>query len=110
MERELRDLVNLIASLEQTAGGFVPQIVETQSLDPEHMAGACERGTYALWVIREDKLSRLRLCLDEPAALRRVFETPVIAVLVGRVLGVANDASASRWIIARPRRMRTIAV
>ena len=35
MERELRDLVNLIATLKQTAGGFVPQIVEAQILDPE---------------------------------------------------------------------------
>jgi len=33
MARELRALVNLIATLEQTAGGFVPQIVETRILD-----------------------------------------------------------------------------
>jgi len=39
MERELRDLVNLIATLEQTAGGFVPQVVETQILDPKYVAG-----------------------------------------------------------------------
>src|SRR5665213_3923782 len=73
MQRELRDLVNLIAALEQTAGGFVPQIVETQILDPEHVAGACEGGTYALRVIREDVLAGLRLCLDDRPRLRRVL-------------------------------------
>ena len=102
MERELRDLVNLIASLEQTAGGFVPHVVETQILDPEHVAGAGEGGTYALRVIREDVLARLRLCLDDRPRLRRVFESPVIAVLVGRVLGVANNASACCGIVVVP--------
>src|SRR5450631_2794103 len=65
VQRELRDLVNLLAALEQAAGGFVPQIVETQILDPEHVAGACEGGAYALRVIREDVLARLRLRLDD---------------------------------------------
>lgn len=47
MERERRDLVNLIASLEQTAGGFAPQIVKSQILDPEQVAGARKGGAYA---------------------------------------------------------------
>jgi len=66
------------------------------------VAGACEGGTYALRVIREDVFARLRLCLDDRPCLRRVFETPVIAVLVGRVLGVANDASACCGIAVVP--------
>lgn len=102
MERELRDLVNLITALEQTAGGFVPQVVETQILDPERVARACEGRSYALGVIREDVLARLRLCLDDRPRLRRVFETPVIAVPVGRVLGVANNASACCRIVVVP--------
>src|SRR5450631_3806210 len=102
MERELRDLVNLIATLEQTTGGFVPQIMEAQILDPKHVASACEGGTYALRVMREDVFAGLRLCLDDRPRLRRVFETPVIAVLVGRVLGVANDARACRGVVVVP--------
>jgi len=76
MERELRDLVNLIATLEQAAGGFVPQIVETQILDPEHVAGAREGGPHALGVIREDVLCGLRLCLDDRPRLRRGERSP----------------------------------
>ena len=70
MERELRDLVNLIATLEQTAGGFVPQVVETQILDPKYVAGTREGGTNALRVIREDVVARPRLCLDDRPRFR----------------------------------------
>src|ERR1700687_2446325 len=70
MERELRDLGNLIATLEQTAGGFVPQVVETQILDAEYVAGTREGGAYALRVIREDVIVRPRLCLDDRPRFR----------------------------------------
>ena len=39
MERELRDLVNLTATLEQTASGFVPQIMEAGTRNVLQAAG-----------------------------------------------------------------------
>ena len=35
MQRELRDLMDLIAAFEQAAGGLVPQIVEAQVLNSQ---------------------------------------------------------------------------
>ena len=37
MERELRDLVDLVSPLEQATRGLVPQVVEAQVLDPQDL-------------------------------------------------------------------------
>ena len=54
MQRELSDLMDLVAALEQSAGSFVPEVMEAQILNPQKAAGPRERGTNALGVIRED--------------------------------------------------------
>jgi hypothetical protein len=61
MQRELRDLMNLIAALEQVAGGLVPQIVKAQVLDAEDLAGARERRADALGVVGKDVFACPRL-------------------------------------------------
>ena len=51
MERELRDLVDLVAALEQPAGGLVAQIVKAKVLDTQDMARAGEGGPDASWLV-----------------------------------------------------------
>lgn len=47
VERELCDLVDLIAAFEQATGGFVPQVVEAKVLNAQDMARAREGRTDA---------------------------------------------------------------
>lgn len=49
-----RDLGDIVALLEKPRRGFVPQVVETQVLDPERAAGAGKGRAYGFRVVGED--------------------------------------------------------
>ena len=51
VERELRDLVDLVAAFEQATRGLVPQVVEAKVLDPMDMARAREGRADASWIV-----------------------------------------------------------
>ena len=61
VERELRDLVDLVAALEQPAGGLVAQIVKAKVLDAQDMARAGEGGPDASWLVGKDAVSYTHL-------------------------------------------------
>lgn len=68
VERELRDLVDLVAALEQAAGGLVAQVVKTQVLDPQDLTRAGEGRPDASRLVREDVCAASGLSLyDRPA-------------------------------------------
>ena len=58
VERELRDLVYLVAAFEQAAGGLVAQIVKAQVFNSQHVARAGEGGPDASRLVGEDVASR----------------------------------------------------
>ena len=92
MQRELGDFMDLVAALEQSAGRLVPQVMEAQILDSQQAAGPRKRGTDTLGVKGEYVFARLGLYGDKRPGLMRVFESPVVPILVGRVLGVPDHA------------------
>lgn len=65
MQRELSDLVDLVAAFEQAAGGLVPQIMEAQILNSQYVAGSRERGADALRVVGKNVVARSGLRGDE---------------------------------------------
>ncbi len=102
MQRELSDLMDLVATLEQSAGRLMPQVVKAQILDSQQVAGPRERSTDALGVKGEYIFARLGLCAYQRPSLGRVFESPVVPILVGRVLGVPYHASPRRLVVVAP--------
>ena len=95
MQRELGDLVNLVAAFEQAAGGLVPQIMEAQILNSQYVAGSRERGADALRVVGKNVVARSGLRGDERPSLGRIFKPPVISILAGRVLRVPDQTGSS---------------
>src|ERR1700719_4494692 len=65
VERELRDLVDLVAALEQAAGGLVAQVVKTQVLDSQDVARAGEGRTDASGLVGEDVCAASGLSLHD---------------------------------------------
>jgi hypothetical protein len=102
MQRELGNLVDLVAAFEQAAGGLVPQIVEAQVLNPEQIAGSCERSPDALGIVGKDVFARLGLGSNERPGLRGVFEPTVVPLLGGRVLGVPEHAGSRGFVVVAP--------
>src|SRR5690349_5494424 len=102
MQRELGNFMDLVATLEQAAGGFVPQIMETQILNSQEVAGSRERGADALGVVRKNMLTCLRLCLDERPGLGSVFEAPMIPFLAGRMLRVPDQSGSLVLVVVAP--------
>ena len=54
MERELRDLVDLVAALKQPAGGLVTKVMEMQVIDPQDVARASKGSPDASRIVGED--------------------------------------------------------
>jgi hypothetical protein len=102
MQRELGDFMDLVATLEQSAGRLVPQVMETQILDSQQVAGPRERSTDALGVKGEYEFARLGLCGHKRPGLGRVFEPPVVPILVCRVLGVPDHAGPGGLVVVAP--------
>jgi hypothetical protein len=90
----LRDLVDLIAALEETTGCLVPQVVEPKVDDPQYLTRARERCADASWIVGEDEVAMPGLPIDNRPSFRGVFESAVIAFLVRRMFCVAHDAAA----------------
>lgn len=102
MQGELGHFMDLVATLKQAAGGFVPEVVEAQILNSQQMAGPCERGADALRVIGEDVFAGLGLCSYERPGLGRVFEPSVVSVLGSWVLGIPDHAGPRGLIVVAP--------
>ena len=102
VERELCDLVDLVAALEQAAGGLVAQVVKTQVLDPKYLARAGEGRPDASRLVGEDVCAASGLRFHERPGLRRVLESTVIAFLRGRVFGVPHDPGTGSLVVVPP--------
>ena len=85
------DLVNLVTVFKQPTGGFVPTIMEMEVLNPQDLAGASERCLDASRIIGKDVLASPLLSLDDRPGLRGALEPTMIAFLLARMFGVAND-------------------
>ncbi|MDQ1291141.1 MAG: hypothetical protein QG615_943, partial [Nitrospirota bacterium] len=57
MQRELGNLVNLVAALEQPADGLMPQIMKTQILNSQKTTGSRECGANAFSVIGKNAVA-----------------------------------------------------
>jgi hypothetical protein len=68
MQRELRDFMNLVATLEQAAGRLMPQVMKAQVVNSQNPAGSRERGADALRVVGKNVFARPGLRGDEPQA------------------------------------------
>jgi hypothetical protein len=100
MERELRDLVDLIPALEKATGSLMPQVMKSEIYDSKDMAGSCECSADALRLVREYVLAvRVWLPLNDSPCFRRVFEATVVSLLRGRVLCVSDQTSAEFGIV-----------
>ena len=102
VERELRHLVDLVAALEQAAGGLVTQVVKTQVLDPQDVARAGEGRPDASRLVGEDVCTASGLSLHDRPGLWRVLESSMIAFLCGRVFGVPYDAGPGSLVVVPP--------
>jgi hypothetical protein len=83
VQRELRDLMNLIAALEQPAGRFVPQIMEAQVADSKNLACPSECRTNALGIARKDVLAGPRVRFDDGPGLGGVLEAALPSERIG---------------------------
>lgn len=88
------DLVDLIAALEEPTGRLMPQIMEPKVYDPQDLTRVRERRANAFRIVREDEFGTCALTFNDCPSLRGVFESAVIAFLVGRMLRVSHDAGA----------------
>lgn len=96
-----RDLGDIVALLEQPRRGFVPQVVETQILDPERAAGAGKGRAYGFRVVGEDAVlpGDSRLSLHQVPGFAQQRERPMVADLGAGmlcVLSIAVRCSLSR--------------
>ena len=117
MKRELRDLVDLVAALEEPAGGLVAEIMEVQILDPQDVARAGERRTDALGSYGKMYSTVRGVGLHDRPGPRGVLEAAVIAFL-GRgclasrtmpVRPISSLSDHSRRLISASRRAEVMA-
>jgi hypothetical protein len=84
VQRELCDLVNLIAALEQSAGRFAWKIMKAKVCDPEQLRSSGKCSADAFRVVGIDVFALLRLFLNNRPGVGRVFEAAVVpSLLVG---------------------------
>lgn len=102
MERELRDFVNLVAALEQAAGGLMAQVVETKIWNTEHRAGPSEGSTDTSFAEREYGVAVSGLALDDLPGFHRVLEPSVVAFSGCRVLGIPHQPGARLHVVVAP--------
>jgi hypothetical protein len=102
VERELRDLLDLVAHLEQPARGFVAQIVKAQILDLQEVARAGECGPHAPGIVRKDVRACAWLGFHHRPRTRWILEAPMIAFLGRWVLGIAHHTGLVRLVVVRP--------
>jgi CubicO group peptidase (beta-lactamase class C family) len=86
--------VDLIAALEEATGRLMPQVMESKVCDPQYLTRARERRADASGIVGEDEFGVRGLPFDDRPSFRRVFESAVIAFLVGGMFRVAHDAAA----------------
>jgi hypothetical protein len=99
---ELCDLVNLVAALEQAAGGLMPEVMEMQILDAEDAACTGERRADALGIKRKDVLGPARLAFYDCPGLWGVLEAAVIAFLVPRMFRIPHQAGPADFVVVDP--------
>lgn len=104
MKRNGGDLGDIVALLEQPRRGFVPQVVETQVLDPERAAGAGKGRAYGFRVVGEDPVfaGDLRLSLHQVPGFAQQRERPMVADLGAGVLCVPEHRRPLFAVQIRP--------
>lgn len=105
---ELCHLVNLVAALEQAAGGLMPEVMEVQILDAQDTACTGKSGTDALGVVGEDVFACARLPFYDRPGLGGVLEPPVIAFLVPRMLRIPHDPGPTDFVVVDPFKTRDL--
>lgn len=101
MKGHRRDLGDIVDVLEQPRRGFVPQVVETQILDPERAAGAGKGRAYGFQVVGEDSVlaGDSRLSLHQVPGFAQQRECPMVADLGAGCL--ASLSIAVRFSLSR---------
>ena len=94
VERELRDLVDLVAAFEKPTGGLVPHVMEVEVLDTQHVTGIREGIANAFGLIWKDDVAGSGLLLDDRPGFGCVLETAMIALLIPRVLRIPDKPAA----------------
>src|SRR5882757_2837415 len=78
------------------------QIVKTQIIDTEYVAGTRERRPYALWIIGKYVVAGPWLTFCNIPCFRRVFEAFMVTFLCSGMLRIADKASMRNGVIVLP--------
>src|SRR5277367_1978414 len=93
MPRYCGDMRNVQPHLEQPGNTVVPEIVEVQIGDSQHLAGACECSAYRIASVGEDRTLSSWHCLDDPQRFRGQVAPDVVAHLLAWILHISDHDS-----------------